>query len=61
LYRGELDFPASTQETARYSPEDFKYGDAAHCRAALHRPDVSPAEETAKNTIRTSQNGEQLT
>ena len=56
MYRGELDFPASTQETARYSPEDFKYGDAAHCR-----PVASPAKETAKNTLRTSQNGEQLT
>ena len=53
----ELDFPASTSEAALNSPEDSEYGDAAYCRAALHRPVASPANEAAENTVRASQTG----
>ena len=46
-YRGELDYPASTSEATLYSPEDSEYGEAAQCRAAIHRPVVSTAKEAA--------------
>ena len=35
----------STSEAALYSPDDLEYGDAANCRAALHRPVVESAVE----------------
>ena len=51
LYRGELDYPASTPEAGLYSPDASGYGDAAHCRAALHRPVASPAKEVRASQI----------
>ena len=50
-YRGELDSPASTPEAGLYSPDASGYGDAAHCRAALHRPVASPAKEVRASQI----------
>ena len=32
-------------------PDDPEFGDAAHCRAAPHRPVVSPAKESAENAV----------
>ena len=43
MYRRELDYLASSSEAALYSLEDPVYGDAAHCKAALHRPVMEPA------------------
>ena len=57
MYRGKLDFPASTSEAALNSPEDSEYGDAAHCRAALYRTDASPVKKAAQNKVRASQIG----
>ena len=36
-------------------PDDPEFGDAAHCRAALHRPVVGPAKESAENAVEASQ------
>ena len=36
-------------------PDDPEFGDAAHCRAAPHRPVVSPAKESAENAVEAPQ------
>ena len=36
-------------------PDDPEFGDAAHCRAALHKPVAIPGKEAAKNTVEVPQ------
>ncbi len=38
-------------------PDDPEFGDAAHCRAAPHRPVVNPAKESAENAVEAPQIG----
>ena len=56
-YGGELHYPPVQQRLVYTLQRILRYGDAAHSRATLHRPVVSPSKAAAENTVTASQLG----